>query len=107
MGAEHQPTPSTLVIRWGRRVTAWGHAVEGFAIGRVDAAGNLPRQRHSTIGSVGTVPTVPLRALRGPGMVYAEATTALPLLAAYAYHRRGWADRDGRQLSAMFDQVER
>ena len=43
------------------RVTSWGHAVDAFAIGRADLAGNLPLQRHSTLGGVGTLPTMPLR----------------------------------------------
>lgn len=35
-------------------------------------------------------------------MVYAEATTALPLLASYAYHRGNWKNRKKWNLSRMF-----
>ncbi|WP_423929592.1 hypothetical protein [Candidatus Palauibacter sp.] len=63
-----------------RRVTPWGHVVEGFAIGRLDLAGRLPEQRYSTIGGVGTLPTMPLRGLRGPRLAYAEAAYAIPLV---------------------------
>jgi deoxyhypusine synthase len=35
-------------------------------------------------------------------MVYAEATTVLPLLASYAYHKRGWATRKKWELSKIF-----
>jgi len=35
-------------------------------------------------------------------MVYAEATTALPLLASYAYHRGAWKNRRKWELSRIF-----
>ncbi len=35
-------------------------------------------------------------------MVYAEATSVLPLLASYAYHRGNWKTRKIRQLARMF-----
>jgi len=35
-------------------------------------------------------------------MVFAEATTALPLLASYAYHKGNWKKRKKRQFSKMF-----
>jgi deoxyhypusine synthase len=35
-------------------------------------------------------------------MVYAEVTTVLPLLASYAYHKRNWVTRKGRQFTKMF-----
>ncbi|WP_420447987.1 polymer-forming cytoskeletal protein [Candidatus Palauibacter sp.] len=63
-----------------RRVTAWGHAVDAFVIGRADVAGHLPSQRYSLIGGVGTLPTMPLRALSGPRLLYAETTYAIPLI---------------------------
>ena len=63
-----------------RRVTPAGHAVEVFAIGRADLAGDLPLQRYSTLGGVGTLPTVTLRWLNPRRMVYAEASYAVPLL---------------------------
>jgi deoxyhypusine synthase len=34
--------------------------------------------------------------------VYAEATTALPLLASYAYHKGSWKKRKKRALSRIF-----
>ncbi len=63
-----------------RRVTPAGHAVEVFAIGRADLAGDLPLQRYSTLGGVGTLPTVALRGLNPRRMAYAEASYAVPLL---------------------------
>ncbi|MEK9755235.1 MAG: deoxyhypusine synthase [Rhodospirillaceae bacterium] len=36
-------------------------------------------------------------------MVYAEATTVLPLLASDAYHRGAWRERPQRKLAALFD----
>jgi deoxyhypusine synthase len=36
-------------------------------------------------------------------MVYAEATTVLPLLASYAYHKGNWKKRKKWQLSKIFD----
>jgi deoxyhypusine synthase len=36
-------------------------------------------------------------------MVYAEATTVLPLLASYAYHKGSWKGRKKWELSKMFD----
>ncbi|MCZ0934529.1 MAG: hypothetical protein OXJ54_05035 [Gemmatimonadetes bacterium] len=63
-----------------RRVTAQGHAVEGFAIGRADVVGRLPKQRYSAIGGIGTLPTMPLRGLRGARLLYAETAYAIPLL---------------------------
>lgn len=63
-----------------RRVTPWGHAVEGFAIGRFDVVGRLPMQRYSMIGGIGTLPTMPLRGLRNARLLYAETTYAIPLL---------------------------
>ncbi|MBN1613518.1 MAG: deoxyhypusine synthase [Deltaproteobacteria bacterium] len=35
-------------------------------------------------------------------MVYAEATTVLPLLASYAYHKGGWKNRVRRRFAKMF-----
>ncbi len=63
-----------------RRVTPRGHAVDAFAIGRADVTGRLPRQRYSTIGGIGTLPTMPLRGLRNARLLYAETTYAIPLL---------------------------
>ncbi len=39
-------------------------------------------------------------------MIYCEATIALPLLAAYAYHKGAWKNRSARQCNAIFPQVE-
>lgn len=36
-------------------------------------------------------------------MVYAEATTVLPLIAGYAYHRKTWKKRKAWQFSRLFD----
>lgn len=40
-------------------------------------------------------------------MVYAEATTVLPLLASYAYHKGSWKTRKKWQLSKLFDVREK
>jgi deoxyhypusine synthase len=39
-------------------------------------------------------------------MVYCEATIALPLIAGYAYHRRGWQNRAGRRLARVLERRE-
>ncbi len=36
-------------------------------------------------------------------MVYAEATSVLPLIISYVYHRRSWEDRRRRKLNKIFD----
>jgi deoxyhypusine synthase len=36
-------------------------------------------------------------------MVYAEATSVLPLLASYAYHRGKWKGRKPLQFSKLFE----
>jgi deoxyhypusine synthase len=36
-------------------------------------------------------------------MVYAEATTALPLLASYAYHQGNWKEREKWSFSKLFE----
>ena len=36
-------------------------------------------------------------------MVYAEATSVLPLIISYVYHRRSWEDRYQRKLNKIFD----
>ena len=63
-----------------RRVTGWGHALDAFVIGRADVAGNLPSRRSSTLGGVGTLPTMPPGGLRGSRMLFAEAAYAVPLV---------------------------
>jgi deoxyhypusine synthase len=35
-------------------------------------------------------------------MVYAEATSVIPLLASDAYHRAGWKDRPRREFAKIF-----
>ena len=35
-------------------------------------------------------------------MVFCEATIALPLLAAYAYHQGAWKNREARRCAAFF-----
>lgn len=84
IGPGPPPDPFDFLLVEGRvsirRVTARGHAVDGFAIGRLDVAGRLPLQRASTIGGLGTLPTMPLRGLRGDRLLYAETGYAVPLL---------------------------
>ncbi len=36
-------------------------------------------------------------------MVYSEATLAFPLIAGYAYHRRGWQNRQSKNFTARLD----
>ena len=36
-------------------------------------------------------------------MVYAEATSVLPLIISYVYHKRSWEDRFQKQLNKIFD----
>jgi len=36
-------------------------------------------------------------------MVYAEATTVIPLIASYAYHTGHWKDREKKEFSKLFD----
>ncbi len=62
-----------------RRILPHGHALELFALARGDLAGALPRQRWSGLGGVGTLPTLPVLALRGPRAVLAEVTYLVPL----------------------------
>ncbi|MDH3733052.1 MAG: hypothetical protein OEU54_05935 [Gemmatimonadota bacterium] len=63
-----------------RHVTPWGHAWDVFALSRLVLGGEVPGHRVSTLGGPGTIPTLPLRALRGPELLYAEATYAVPIL---------------------------
>ncbi len=39
-------------------------------------------------------------------MVYCEATIAVPLIAGYAYHKRGWEGRKARHFGRMLDRAE-
>jgi len=39
-------------------------------------------------------------------MVYCEATIALPLIAGYAYHKRGWESRPARRWNSLIDRGE-
>jgi len=39
-------------------------------------------------------------------MVFAEATIAFPLIAAYAYHRQNWKGRKEKRLNDLFAQIE-
>ena len=36
-------------------------------------------------------------------MVYSEATLAVPLIAGYAYHQRGWQSRPERRFARLFE----
>jgi deoxyhypusine synthase len=38
-------------------------------------------------------------------MVFAEATTVLPLMASYAYHSNAWKERKAREWSKLFEAV--
>ena len=38
-------------------------------------------------------------------MVFAEATTVLPLIASYVYHRGAWKERKRRQHAALYDRL--
>lgn len=62
-----------------QRGLPWGHRVEAFAIGRGELAGSLPPRRWSGLGGVGTLPTLPILALRGPRMAFGELTYAIPI----------------------------
>jgi deoxyhypusine synthase len=37
-------------------------------------------------------------------MVFSEATLAVPLLAGYAYHKRGWQQRAFRRFADLYAQ---
>jgi len=39
-------------------------------------------------------------------MVYSEATVALPLIAGYAYHKRGWEQRSLKRFAKIYSDVE-
>ena len=39
-------------------------------------------------------------------MVFAEATSVLPLLASDAYHRGHWRTREKRRFARLFDQAD-
>ncbi len=39
-------------------------------------------------------------------MVYGEATVTLPLIAGYAYHKRGWEGREAREYNKLFKAKE-
>jgi hypothetical protein len=68
-----------------RRPLPWGHRVDLFAIGRADLSGTLPGQRWSSIGGVGTLPTIPILSVRGERLLYGEVTYAVPLFAAASF----------------------
>ena len=38
-------------------------------------------------------------------MVYSEATLALPLIAGYAFHKRGYLARTGKKFAEVLDRV--
>jgi deoxyhypusine synthase len=35
-------------------------------------------------------------------MVYSEATLAVPLIAGYAYHKRGWEQRTDKRFADLY-----
>lgn len=58
-----------------------GHRVDAGIAGRGDLAGRLPRQRWSAVGGPGTLPTLPVLALRGPRLLMARARYTIPVSA--------------------------
>jgi deoxyhypusine synthase len=38
-------------------------------------------------------------------MVYSEATLALPLIAGYAFHKKGYVERTGKKFGEVLDHV--
>jgi deoxyhypusine synthase len=38
-------------------------------------------------------------------MVYSEATLALPLIAGYAFHKKGYTARTGKRFAEILDRV--
>ena len=67
--------------QFAARFPAFGPTgLELFAIGRGDLAGTLPGQRRSSLGGIGTIPTVPILALRGERLAFGEVAYTVPLI---------------------------
>lgn len=66
-------------ISWRRPGLAGGHRLELLGIGRVDLAGDLPRQRWSSLGGDGTLPTLGTLERRGPRMFLLRTTYLVPV----------------------------
>lgn len=62
-----------------RRTLPVGHAVETFMLVRGDLAGSLPRQEWTGVGGIGTLPTFPILALRGPRIFLTELAYVVPI----------------------------
>jgi hypothetical protein len=63
----------------GRTSAIPGVRLEFFAIARGDLSGSLPGQRWSALGGTNTLPTLPVLPLRGPRLLFGQATLAVPL----------------------------
>lgn len=66
-------------IAWRRPGLAAGHRLELLGIGRVDLAGDLPRQRWSSLGGEGTLPTLGNLERRGARMFFLRTTYLVPI----------------------------
>jgi hypothetical protein len=63
----------------GRTEAIPGFQLEFFGIARGDLAGTLPGQRWSGLGGTGTLPTLSVLPLRGPRLLFGQATLLFPL----------------------------
>jgi hypothetical protein len=63
----------------GRTSAIPGVRLEFFGIARGDLSGSLPGQRWSALGGTRTLPTLPVLPLRGPRLLFGQATLAVPL----------------------------
>lgn len=66
-------------ISWRRPGLTAGHRLELLGIGRVDLAGDLPRQRWSSLGGDGTLPTIGELERRGARMFFLRTTYLVPV----------------------------
>lgn len=66
-------------IAWRGPGLAGGHRLELFGIARHELAGELPRQRWSSLGGDATLPTLGTLERRGPRMFYVRSTYLVPL----------------------------
>lgn len=66
-------------VRYRGPAPPTGHRVELFGITRWDLSGQLPRQRWSALGGSGTLPVLDVLSLRGPRLLYLDATYVVPL----------------------------
>ena len=68
-----------LRARWDYP-TVYGQQLKLFLEARGDLAGDLPRQRWSAFGGVGTLPTFTALELRGPRLMFGSLSYFVPLL---------------------------